>query len=101
MPSVKRNSIVAETTAKVTGLIFPCLMLLQPERCFLAKHNAYSALTSALLCVPLFFADSEKVLVWWLRVIVASFHMEIVCIFILATLITELLFKQFLIRTAW
>ena len=42
--------------------------------------------------VPFIFADSEKPLIWWLYV--ASFF------FMVATLITVVLFKQFLIRTA-
>ena len=39
MPSDKRNSI----TAKATGLIFYCLMLLQPNMCLLAYRRIYNA----------------------------------------------------------
>ena len=90
MPSGKHNSIMA----KVMGLIFHCLMSLQPlgvpqgvpqgvlqgvpqgVQCIL--HG----LTSVLLCVPFIFADSPK----GINLVVTCdawlpFVMEIVCIF--------------------
>jgi len=91
-------------TAKTTGLIFALfdvasarevLGILQYVQCIL------QGLTGLLLCVLFIFADSESV-----NLVVA--HDSFLCMhnkkssvfFIVATFITEVLFKHFLIRTA-
>ena len=48
MPSDKCNSI----TAKATGLIFHCLMLLRPDRCF--WHTYHSAYNAFFMNLPVF-----------------------------------------------
>ena len=100
MPLKKRNSV----TAKAMGLqlIFSLFDVTsarevpfgipQYVQCIL------QGLISVLLCIPFIFADNESV-----NLVVARdgflYVMEIIHIFIVATLIAKVLFKQFLIRT--
>ena len=60
MPSDKRNSI----TAKATGLIFSLFDIVSARQVPFGISQYIQCilhgLTSVLLCVPFFFADSEK-----------------------------------------
>ena len=84
-------------------LIFHCLMLLQPERCLLA-YRSMPNVFSRDLPVSSFVFHLSLLTVKSIDLVVARdgflCTMEIVCIFMVATLITEVLFKQFLICTA-
>ena len=109
MPSDKRNSITAKATGLISSLFDIALVrhvpfgILQYIQCIL--HG----LTSVLLCVPSIFADSERCQFGsnartslcygidnvYLRRYILSMVMEIV---IVATLIAEVLFEQFLLK---
>ena len=97
MPSDKRNPI----TAKATGLIF--WTLLRPNRCLLAYRSTYSAF---FMDLPLssFVSHSFLLTVKSIDLVVAcdGFPLEQKpsVFFIVAILIVEVLFEQFLIRTA-
>jgi len=71
-----------------------CSTLLQPERCLLAYRSTCNPSfidipVSFFTYVPFVLADSEK---QWLHVVSGFLCIiEIVCIFIVATLITEVL----------
>ena len=51
-------------------------------------------LTSVLLCVPFIFAE----LIWWLHMMASFAERKSSVFFVVSTLITEVLFKQLLIR---
>ena len=97
MPSDKHNSI----TAKAMGLIFFTV-----QHCFSRTHAFWlleyvQCILHVLIPVSSFVSHSSLLtakgvdLVVWL-----PFIMEIICNFIVATLIVEVLFEQFLIRNA-
>jgi len=73
--------------AKAMGLIFCCSMSLQPERCLFPYRCTYSPHSSLLIAKSVDF-------------VVASIVIKLLVIFIVATLIAVILFKQLLIFTA-
>ena len=100
MPSVKHNSIMV----KATGLIFSLFDIASAQEVSFGIPQyvqcILQGLTSVLLSVPFIFADSENV-----NLVVAHFRFLLVTrkssvFFIVATFITEVLFKHFLIRIA-
>jgi len=97
MPSDLRNS----TMAKVMGLIFLLFEVTSarevPFAIPLYIQCVFHRLSMALLCVPFIFVHHEKCQFSG-RHMMASIKSSI--IFIVATLITKVLFKQLLIRTA-
>ena len=99
MPSDKCNLI----TAKAMGLIFHCSTSLQPDRFLLAYHSMYNAF---FMDLPLSFFVSHSSLLTGKGVDLARAHdgfpskQKSSVFFIMAILIAEVLFKQFLIRTA-
>ena len=99
MPSDKYNSIMAKATGLIYSLFDVASAQEVPFGILQYVQRILHGLTSVLLCVPFIFTDSKKCRfgssMWWL-----PFIMEIVRIFIVAIFIAEVLFKQFLIRSA-
>jgi len=97
MPSDSRNS----TMAKATGLIFSLFDVASAREVPFATplyiQCILHGLTTALLCVPFIFVHHEKCRFSG-RYVMASIKSSV--IFIVATLITKVLFKQLLIRAA-
>jgi len=97
LPSNSHNS----TMAKVTGLIFLLFDVTSSREVSFAillyMQCILHGLTTALLYVPFIFVHQEKCRFCGRRVM-ASIKLSV--IFIVATLITKVLFKQLLIRTA-
>jgi len=97
MPSDSRNS----TMAKATGLIFSLFDVASaqevPFAILLYIQCILHGLNTALLCVPFILVHHEKCRFSG-RHVMASTKLSV--IFIVGTLITKVLFKQFLIRTA-
>jgi len=97
MPSDLRNS----TMAKATGLIFLLFDVTSAREVLFAIllyiQCILHGLTTALLCVPFIFVHHEKCQFCSKHVMVS---IKSSVIFIVATLITEVLFKELLIRTA-
>ena len=95
MPSNKRNTIMA----KATGLIFSLFNIALAREVPFGTPQYLQCILHGLTSVPFIFADSEKCQfggsMWWL-----PFITESVCIFVVAILIAEVLFEQFLIHTA-
>ena len=93
MPSDKRNSI----TTKATGLIFSLFNVASARQVpFGILQYVQCIPTSVLLCVPFIFAESER------HRFGGGFpsYWKSSVFFIVAILIAEVLFKQFLIRSA-
>ena len=99
MPSDKRNSI----TAKAMGLTVHCLTLLRPGRCLLAYRSTYNAFFMDLP-VSSFVSHSSLLTEKGVDLAVARDGFPLKwkwsIFFVVAILIAEVLFKQFLIRTA-
>jgi len=97
MPSDLCNS----TMAKATGLIFLLFDVAStrevPFAILLYIQCILHGLTTALLCAPFIFAHHKKCRFSG-RHVMASIKSSV--IFIVANLITKVLFKQLLIRTA-
>ena len=84
--------------AKPTGLIFSLFDVASVGHIpFGIPHYVQCilcGLSSILLCIPFIFADSERGVNLEVAHVMASFVMEIFSIFIVATLIAEVLFEQ-------
>jgi len=97
MPSDLHNS----TMAKAMGLIFSLFDVASaqevPFAILLYMQCILHGLTMALLCVPFIFVHYKKCRFSG-RDVMASIKSSV--IFVVATLITKVLFKQLLIRTA-
>jgi len=98
MPSDSRNS----TMAKAMGLIFLLFDIASarevPFAILLYIQCILHGLTMALICVPFIFGHHEKCQFCGRRHVMVSIKLSI--IFIVATLITKVLFNQMLIHTA-
>ena len=99
MSSDKHNSI----TAKATGLIFHCSTSLQPDIRILAYRSTYNAFFMDLP-VSSFVSHSSLLTGKGVDLVVACdgfpSKQKLSAFFIVAILIAEVLFKEFLIRIA-
>ena len=98
MPSDKHNSI----TARAVGLIFSLFTSLQPDRCLLAYHSTYNTFFMDLP-VSSFVSHSSLLTAKSVDLAVACdgfpSKQKLSVFVIVAILIAEVLFKQFLICT--
>ena len=99
MPSDQHNSIMVKATSLIFSLFDVASAQEVPFGIPQYVQCILRGLTSVLLCVPFIFADSEKHKFGGCTCWLPLHNEKSTVLFIVATFITEVLFKQFLICT--